>query len=103
MGHQIVQQPNGKFAIWSTISDGFIAIDCTRQEIVEYYVQKAAEGVRKETEEIFEQLAKGELPYFQFTRTWEGLLELRKELHEDEPDFKDALDLSEEPNPAPIT
>lgn len=34
MPHYFVKQPNGKYAIWSTISDTFLAIELTEEEAI---------------------------------------------------------------------
>jgi hypothetical protein len=101
MGHQIVQQPDGKYAIWSSNTDGFIAVDATREEILDYYADRGAKRAREENEVVFEQLAKGEKPYYQFTKTWDQMLADRVALHQNEPDFKDALSGPVEPFPQP--
>ena len=49
MGLQIVKQPDGKWAIWSTFVDAFAVIDATRGEIIEYFVKKAVAEVEEAT------------------------------------------------------
>ena len=40
MGRQIIEQPNGKYAIWSTIVDDFILEDITVEEYIEFRIQE---------------------------------------------------------------
>lgn len=41
MGQFVVKQKNEKYAIWSTISDGYILLDATPKEILEEYVEES--------------------------------------------------------------
>jgi hypothetical protein len=47
MGHKLVIQDNGKFAIFSTVLDDFIVMHATAEEIVTFYVE-AAEATTRE-------------------------------------------------------
>lgn len=62
MGHQIIKQPNGKFAVWSSGVDDFILIDATPEEIVQDYVEKESERIRKEVADIVTALERGGKP-----------------------------------------
>jgi len=39
MPNQVVQQPNGRFALFSTIVDDFVRLNCTEQEMLEALLQ----------------------------------------------------------------
>ena len=54
MAHQIMEQPNGKFAIWSTIVDNFILLNATEEEIECCFASIAAEDSIRNTKYIFE-------------------------------------------------
>lgn len=73
MGQQIIRQPDGKLAVFSTITDSFIVVDATREEIIEWRAEEAAEQARERTEvELKRVLDEGnDRPYRQFTLTWE--------------------------------
>jgi len=73
MGHQIIKQPDGKWCVWSSIVDQFIVIDVTKQELIDWYGNRAKLAAELRTQEIFEQLEKGENPYFQFAITFNEL------------------------------
>ena len=40
MGQQIVKQPNGLYAIFSSVVDGFVAYDLDRTDVLEYWVRE---------------------------------------------------------------
>lgn len=46
MGHQVIQQPDGLLAIYSSESDVWIRYDMTADEVVEYYAERAARDAR---------------------------------------------------------
>lgn len=88
MGHQIIKQPNGKYAIWSTILDDFIYTDLTVkkfEKIIQNEMSKEAERKVSEAMRSFKviitKLKKGEKPYHQFTMTYEEAMEKRNRVH----------------------
>lgn len=56
MGHQIIKQPNGKYAVWSSVVDQLIGWDQTKDQIIEYYADRAAKMAREETIDTFNEL-----------------------------------------------
>ncbi len=46
MGSQIIQQPNGQYAIFSTITDTIIMWDADAGDVEEYFVDRAAKQER---------------------------------------------------------
>lgn len=82
MGRQIIKQPNGKYAIWSTIVDNFIYIDCSSvDEIVTIMVEEYEQERKKDVEGIVEKLESGEKPYYQFTMNWDEAIDVIKTIH----------------------
>jgi len=71
MGHQIIKQPSGKYAIWSSIADQFCALGGTEEEIIDLF---SDESEKLEIKHIIKLLDNGEKPYFQFTKSWEKAL-----------------------------
>lgn len=73
MAQQIIRQPDGKLAVFSTATDTFIVVDATPEEIIEWRAEEAANAVRERTRrELGNVLA--DYPqgaYFQFALTWE--------------------------------
>ena len=82
MGHQIIKQPNGKFAVFSSIVDDFIMYEATREDIIELELEDSKERITREVDRVLEELkSTNPRPYYQFTRTWEDALQTIKEVH----------------------
>jgi hypothetical protein len=71
MANQIIKQPNGKYAIWSSVVDGFILCNLDSFELFDYFDQEARSETRRKVNEILTKLENDEKPYAQFTMTWE--------------------------------
>lgn len=82
MAEQIIPQPNGRFAVFSSITDTFLVWDATPEEIIEWRAEWAADRARQSTREELERVqAERSLlnrPYAQFTLTWGEALDLHK-------------------------
>lgn len=90
MARQIIKQPNGKLAIWSSIVDNFIITDATPEEYIQFRIAEESERVRKDITEIVDKLEAGtKIGYYNLS--WEEALEEIKERHGDE-ELKKALD-----------
>ena len=63
MGHQIVRQPNERFAIWSTVVDNFIAYDCTPEDWIQMRIKEEEKLIRKNVMEIVKNLESGQNGY----------------------------------------
>jgi hypothetical protein len=74
MGRQIIKQPDGLFAVWSSVVDNFIMVNCTPQEIIDEYVKDETERIAKSVTEDIQAIENGEKPYLQFTKTWDEAL-----------------------------
>lgn len=81
MANRIVQQPNGLFAIWSTVVDDFTMIDCTPEEIIDDWASRERERITKAVTEIVQQLRAGGKPYYQFTETFDECVARIREQH----------------------
>jgi hypothetical protein len=71
MGRQVIKQPDGLYAIFSSITDTWIVYDATRQEIVDYYVEVAVKDAKRDALRVLD--AVDENPrkaYYQFTMTF---------------------------------
>ena len=53
MAHIMIQQPNGKFTIWSTCIDAPVAYDLTDKEVTEYEAKEAYERTKEDLEYYF--------------------------------------------------
>lgn len=85
MGQQIIKQPDGKLAVFSSIVDAFIVVDATPEEIVEWRAEEAAEKARERTRtELGHVLADNpQAAYYQFALTWEEAAESDRENSDD--------------------
>ena len=82
MGKQIVKQPNGKFALWSSVVDDFTVIDYENtQEIIDDFVEQYRAEIGAKVNAVVEALEKGEKPYYQFTMSFEECVARIKEVH----------------------
>ena len=81
MSNQIIRQPDGNYAIWSTVVDHFTAIDMTLDDIVEMWAAEERSRIAKKVFEIVTQLENGGKPYHQFTRTWDDAIGFIKAVH----------------------
>lgn len=81
MGQQIIQQPDGKYAVFSTTTDTFAAWDATPEEIIEWRAKDAADRSREATrvELARVQDPNNQRPYAQFTLTWDRAIQLHQE------------------------
>lgn len=86
MAEQIIKQPNGKYAVWSTIVDGFTMLDAAPEQIIAARIAEAVEEIGRTVDKIVGQLERGEKPYFQFTLTWEEALSRNAEREQREAD-----------------
>lgn len=80
MARQIIKQPNGKFAIWSTIVDNFIMTDATPEEYIEFRIKEETERIKREIPEIINKL-NNNIKVGYFDQTWESALERIRKVH----------------------
>lgn len=81
MGRQIIKQPNGKFAVWSTNSDAIILYDASESELVNYFVEREIKRIADDIRQICAELHGGGKPYYQWTMTWDEALKEHEENH----------------------
>jgi len=81
MGWQIIQQPNKKFCIFSTVVDNIIYYNATKDQIIDYFLQEERKRVARNIEEIFQEIESGGKPYFQFTKSFEQMIDLIDRVH----------------------
>lgn len=81
MGQQIIKQPDGKLAVFSSIVDAFIVVDATAEEILDWRAEEAAAKERERTQRELDAVLAGDprRVYFQFVRTWEEASHLDRE------------------------
>jgi hypothetical protein len=72
MGHQIIKQPDGLYAVFSSVVDSWILYDATRQDIIGYYVEKAKEDAEDRTTRTLDLVDEDpRRAYYQFAMTFE--------------------------------
>ena len=81
MGRQIIKQPNGKYAVFSSIVDDFIFINITIEEYIKFRIAEESEQIRETIQKIATQLDKSEKPYHVSTMSWDEALDTISELH----------------------
>lgn len=54
MGRIVFKQPNGLYGMWSTIADGPIYWNMTKQDYIDAMLEEAKTEIRKKADEIFE-------------------------------------------------
>ena len=92
MAHQIVKQPNGLYAIWSTIVDSFVLIDATPDEIIEDWTASERERLKASVHKAVAALENGEKPYHQFTKSFEDCIRVIRHQHADDEEMLKVLD-----------
>jgi hypothetical protein len=81
MSYQIVKQPDGQLAVWSTIVDSFVMIDATQPDVVDFLLNGQVGHTTRRVAEIVASLERGGKPYGQFTESWEDLQRTHIEVH----------------------
>ena len=69
MGHQVIKQPDGLYAVFSAGTDQWILWDFTREQLIGHYAQRAAEDARESKARELDEVdaAQGSAPPFGWT------------------------------------
>lgn len=86
MAHQIIKQPNGKYLVFSSIVDAVILYNYSEEDLVQHYLEVEEEKIRTNISKIIEKIENDEKPYYQFTRTFEEVIELHNKNSEEKID-----------------
>lgn len=102
MGHQIIKQPDGKLAVYSSVVDAWILVDASPEELLDYYAERAAKDARRDTQRVLDAVLADQPRevYYQFAmtfdeaneRTREGFLWRDDQWDENAPPREPALD-----------
>ena len=84
MGRILVEQPNGKWAVWSTVVDDFVLLDCDEADLFAAEVLDAARTWATDTERRVRRNRGGNSP-----KCWEECLGTRRVVHGHDRDFRD--------------
>ncbi len=71
MGHQMIQQPNKQWCMFSSITQAIVGYDASEEGLIDYYARKAAEDTRERVRETLDEIKSGKRPYGQFTMTYD--------------------------------
>lgn len=96
MGLQIIQQPNGLFSVFSSVSDTICLANATQEEITEVLSNEAKRREEESLNDIFTRIKNGQKPYYQFTKTWDQALAthrrtIGRSIQERDADFEETL------------
>jgi hypothetical protein len=77
MAHQIIRQPDGKLAVYSSVVGALVVTDATPQEVIDWKVSQVVEHVTDLMQRDLDLVLAGEARkvYYQFTMTWEEAVE----------------------------
>jgi len=79
MANQLIAQPDGRWAIWSSVVDDFVLMDATRQDVVNYLLRDSKQQIERHVDSVIGRLTKGEKPAGQFTLTFDEAMRIRNE------------------------
>lgn len=93
MSRQIIKQPNGKYCIFSSVVDNIISYNMNKEDIIEKYVDDFRKVATKEVAETIESIEAGKKPYYQFTKTFDQMIETIKNIygHDEANEIKNLL------------
>ena len=60
MGRQVIRQPDGLYAVFSTGVDRWVARDLTREQYIEWRVKRAAQEARADAARLLDDLEAGQ-------------------------------------------
>ena len=59
MGYQIIKQPDDRYSIFNGMSDILNGLNMTRQEVIDWFVKRAEDRAKEETEQWLAEVDKG--------------------------------------------
>ena len=81
MSRQIIKQPNGKYCIFSSIVDNVTHYDMSVDDIIEEWANESKNKIIEDVKNTVAKLENNEQPYYQFTKSFDDMLSLIKEIH----------------------
>ena len=79
MGKAIVKQPDGRYAIFSSVVDNFIYLNCTESELIDLLAEEAAQDSKRNTKIMLKRIKKG-IPAGRHGG-WDGYVNHVKSIH----------------------
>lgn len=80
MGRSIIQQPDGKWALFSSISDELIVQDMTEDELVYFCAQEKYEREKESVREVIEAVKSGR-GHSHAWKDWKSALRAHRRTH----------------------
>jgi hypothetical protein len=81
MGWQIIKQPNNQYCVFSSVVEDLIVVNATEQELKDFYKEESGKRGITKVEDVLRELDEGRKPYFQFTMTFDEMVETVKAVH----------------------
>lgn len=75
MGWQIIKQPNNNYCVYSSVLDHLVFADVNEDELKEFYKEEAGRRGVNKVDDVLRDLDEGKKPYFQFTMTFDEMVE----------------------------
>lgn len=75
MGYQVIKQPDGDLAIWSSYSDKFVMVDANEEDVVNYFVELATTEATINAQRVVNAVLEDQPRkiYAQFTLSWKDV------------------------------
>lgn len=74
MGQQIIQQPNGRYCIYSSIVENVTYYDLDRDELIQAFLERERARTEDHVDMVLVELKRGQKPYFQFTMDYAEMM-----------------------------
>lgn len=71
---QIIQQPNGRYCVYSSIVDNVTYYDLDRDELVQAFLECERKSIESDVDRVLQKLKRGQKPYYQFTMDYPEML-----------------------------
>jgi hypothetical protein len=84
MGNQIIKQPDGRLAVFSTTTGAFAVYDATPEEIADWFARQAAQDAHREATRTANLVSNGSDAYGGLGMSW-AEASLMNERHSGEP------------------
>lgn len=81
MGYQVIRQPSGQLAIFSSHTDTVVMWDATSEDVTGFFVDLAVGRAQREIEHVLDRVLADDARavYYQFAKTWDEALESDRE------------------------
>ena len=81
MGSQIIRQPDGRLAIFSTVSESLVAVDLDDEQVVAWFIGEAVERAEHDARRMINRVRDPEnrRPYHQFTLTYDEAVRMHRQ------------------------